>query len=314
MKLNIYLHRVIKMTKDFGILFVIKAVIAKLIYNDRKYSALLESQIYKLFKKEIDNIENAPLASANIERVWTMWWQGEDSLPEVLRLCYNSHKRYIIDQGIEYVMITQDNYRDYIELPEFIFKKVELGIISFTHLSDMFRVCLIEKYGGAWIDITVLLTSPIDRSIFTYDFWSVNMFGTDYTPQHLGQTITECRWAGFLLSANYPHSPLFKYIKNCQLSYWSRFNSPIDYFFTNLFIKVAFNKNEWVRKIISMIPVSNINMYYLQDCLNKEYDEKTWNLLCANTCMFKTTQKVSYLNQVNGEETLYFKLLNYYKK
>lgn len=314
MKINKCLDKVKGMTKNFGILFVIKAIVTKLFFDDKKYSALLEKQIYKLFKKEVDNIECVDSKSGNIERVWTMWWQGEDSLPEVLKICYNSHKKYIIDEGIEYVMITQDNYKDYIDIPEYVLKKVETGIISFTHLSDMLRVFLIEKYGGAWIDITVLLTSPIDRTIFKYEFWSVNLFGTDYIPMHLGQTITHCRWAGFLLSANHPHSPLFRYIKKCQLDYWSRFNTPIDYFFTNLFIKVAFKHCDKVREMICKIPINNINLYYLQASLNKEYDEKTWKTLCNDTCMFKTTQKVPYVYQVNGKDTLYFKLLNEFKK
>ncbi|MBQ2600045.1 hypothetical protein II582_01420 [bacterium] len=43
-------------------------------------------------------------------------------------------------------MLTQDNYKDYVKLPEFILKKVKEKKITITHLSDIIRMALLKEY------------------------------------------------------------------------------------------------------------------------------------------------------------------------
>ncbi|MBQ7073583.1 hypothetical protein IJM86_00620 [bacterium] len=44
------------------------------------------------------------------------------------------------------ILLTRDNYENYIKLPEFILQKVKKKEISITHLSDIIRMALLKEY------------------------------------------------------------------------------------------------------------------------------------------------------------------------
>lgn len=50
--------------------------------------------------------------------VWTMWWQGEDNLPEVVRMCHASVNRHRGNHPFR--IITRDNYQNFVSLPDYI--------------------------------------------------------------------------------------------------------------------------------------------------------------------------------------------------
>ena len=61
--------------------------------------------------------------------------------------------------------LTKNNFKQYIELPDYIEKKFEKGKISMAHFSDLLRISLLAKWGGMWIDSTALCT---DEDFFRY--------------------------------------------------------------------------------------------------------------------------------------------------
>ena len=237
-----------------------------------------------------------------------MWWQGEDALPEVLKICYNSHLKYIDSDKYQYTMITKDNYSDYVEVPEYITEKLNRGIISFTHFSDLLRVMLVRKYGGAWIDITLLMQAPLNPDIFNYTFYSFNQKGTSYIPCGFGQSITQCQWAGFFLCSSLPNSTLFCFLENCLIKYWKEFDYTIDYFLLNLIIRLGYLEVSSIQQAIDEIPQNNENLYGLQPLMNNPYKETIMSCLCSNTHFFKLTQKVNYKELEGKDKTLYNEL------
>ena len=88
--------------------------------------------------------------------IWCCWWQGEAQMPELVKMCHARLKQVIPASKAELHLITLDNYRDYVQLPEHIIKKFENKIITMTTMSDVLRFALLEKYGGYWLDATVL--------------------------------------------------------------------------------------------------------------------------------------------------------------
>lgn len=52
-------------------------------------------------------------------------------------------------------MIDNGNWRDYVELPEYIIQRWDKKQISPAHFTDLLRLQLLIKYGGTWIDATV---------------------------------------------------------------------------------------------------------------------------------------------------------------
>ena len=62
--------------------------------------------------------------------VWVCWWQGEDSMPELVKMCYARLKQVIDSEKMEIHLITLDNYKKYVTFPEHVTQKFEQKIIK----------------------------------------------------------------------------------------------------------------------------------------------------------------------------------------
>lgn len=87
--------------------------------------------------------------------IWVFWWQGELAMPPVIKECYKSILRNC--NGRTVVLLDQNNFKDYITLPDYILRKFYEGVISKTHFSDILRVGLLKEYGGMWIDAAIFV-------------------------------------------------------------------------------------------------------------------------------------------------------------
>jgi effector-binding domain-containing protein len=93
------------------------------------------------------------------KRAWTMWWQGVDAAPAIIRACLASQKKYM-PKDVEYVVLTKGNIKEYVEIPDDLLKKVDAGSISLNHLSDFIRSRLLYLRGGLWMDASIYLLEP----------------------------------------------------------------------------------------------------------------------------------------------------------
>ena len=115
------------------------------------------NKLRKKYKKKIQAFvseiekENYEQKKSNI--VWVCWFQGMEKAPDLVKKCFDSLKANLTNK--ELIVITEENYKDYITFPEFIEEKIVDGIITKTHLSDLLRLELLINYGGTWIDATV---------------------------------------------------------------------------------------------------------------------------------------------------------------
>lgn len=53
----------------------------------------------------------------------------------------------------------------YVDIPDYILQKYKQGKMTRTHLSDIVRLLLLSKYGGVWIDSTILLTNELPHYV-----------------------------------------------------------------------------------------------------------------------------------------------------
>ena len=117
----------------------------------------------KLIKKynhvlaEFDRNFDNNLKSELSRKVWICWFQGLDNAPYIVKKCYESVNLNLKDREI--ILITTDNMNQYVKFPDFVLAKWKKGIISNAHMADLLRLELLTKYGGLWIDATVLCTS-----------------------------------------------------------------------------------------------------------------------------------------------------------
>lgn len=212
-------------------------------------------------------------------RVWVCWYQGLDVAPEVVKKCCTSLRQHIKNREI--VLLTELNYRDYVRFPVYIEAKVEAGIISKTHMSDLLRLELLKKYGGTWIDATVLLTGDmpqymLDSELFLFQNLKPGLDGHCTRISNWFMTAEEGnRIISLTLALLY--------------EYWRRNNGLVDYYIFHDFFEIAIETypEEWKKAV----PFSNSSPHILLLRLFEQYDEQVWEAVKKQTVVHKLSYK-----------------------
>jgi hypothetical protein len=227
--------------------------------------------------------------------VWVCWWQGEDYMPEVVRICYRSLLRNAGGRHVN--LITKYNYKEYIDLPRFILDKAEAGIITLTHLSDILRVFLLSKYGGLWIDSTIFVTKPLPQSI-DYEIYTIKRRG-------ISLNIARNRWTSYFFYVK-NHSTLFEFLKRFLIVYIQNEEMFVDYFLLDHAITIAYNNIFEVRKLLHIIPYNNPRIIDMARYLNSAYTPSAFEKICSDTGFHKLTYKEQFYEYTqDGKLTFY---------
>ena len=96
----------------------------------------------KKYQKDV-RVKKKLKSEENIQKeyVWFCWLQGIENAPKLVQDCYASIKYWLKDNEI--IVITESNYKEYVEFPDYIIEKWKKGIITNTHFSDLLRIELI---------------------------------------------------------------------------------------------------------------------------------------------------------------------------
>lgn len=249
------------------------------------------------YKKFLNKLEYNKNTNEFSNKVWWCWFQGEENAPDLNRACLNSLKKNLFDREI--IVITDENYEQYIKLPQYIKEKYHKGIITKTHFSDILRTNLLVKYGGTWIDSSVLCTSYdrelFDKNLFVYQNWKT---GDD--------SIVASSW--FITSE--VNNPILKDTLNLLNEYWKKHNYLINYFLFHFFFAMATQKyNEQWRKVDRF---SNLPPHILQFELLENYSNKRFEQIENMASFHKLNQKLDF-SKCKGD-TNYDYIINKYLK
>lgn len=257
---------------------------------DKKYRAYITK-----FEKKYKHLSTKTYSTKN---VWICWLQGMENAPEVVQKCYKSVKENITDRQV--ILITEENYRTYIQFPSEIQRKIDTGVISGAHMTDLLRLELLTKYGGTWIDATVFCSS---NKIPNYMLDSDLFMFQSLKPGRDGHTNVISNW--FITAT--PNNKLLFLEKSLLYEYWKKNNSVIDYFIFHEFFSILINRypEEWNK----VVPFSNSTPHILLLRLFEEYDEKMWNIIKDQTPFHKLSYKFSQ-NDVKKSNTYYDAIIN----
>ena len=238
----------------------------------------------------------------DIPAIWTMWWQGTENLPDIVKICFSSVKKYC---GIHPVkVLTRENFRDYVNLPDYIFEKVDSGAMTLTHLSDITRFYLLYHYGGLWLDSTVYITNGIPESVFDAEYYSVKR---RLTPKSTG--VAQAKWTNFIHAAK-KGGILCGFVLDFFLEYWRTQEKLIDYFLIDYAVKIAYDELPECRKIIDAVPYVNYDMYFLESIMNREWSGELWEKVKSASNISKLNwRKPGRQKTLLGRETVYSHLL-----
>lgn len=87
--------------------------------------------------------------------IWTYW--DKKNLPEIVRLCQKNWKKFAPNYKINF--LNKEDVNDYVDLPEY------WRTLPPYRQSDIIRLKLLEKYGGVWMDASILLLTNPDNFI-----------------------------------------------------------------------------------------------------------------------------------------------------
>lgn len=215
---------------------------------------------------------------------WLLWFQGWDNVPEIVKKCSDSVKKYVGNRKIIY--LDEKNYTKYIDIPRDIKEMYKNGIISYAHYSDIIRLELLKKYGGLWLDATVLLTGELedfitDGSLFVYQFPKVGC-----TRLQAG-AVAISSWLIYAKSNNVIVEETLKLL----YLYWRKEKQVTNYFMIHFLFRIVINiyDEEWKK-----IPYfSNSNCFILENELNSPYDKKRMEQILKMSKIHKLTYKLN---------------------
>lgn len=252
----------------------------------RKYKKVLEA-----FDQEYD--EN--LNHENSKKVWVCWFQGMEKAPEIVKKCYASLQENLTDREI--ILITSDNMQDYVDFPDFILKKWEKGIITNTHMTDLLRLELLIRYGGTWIDSTVLCTR--ERGEIPDCFFDSNLFFYQtLKPGRDGHASVFSSW--YLTSCS--NNKILLAVRCLCYAYWQKNDQMVDYFLLHLFMSIVLEYYEESWK--SIPPACNSAPHMLLLRLFEPYNEEVYNFILGQTPFHKLSYKFTE-EQFNRKGTYY---------
>ena len=297
------IRKKIQMYKDFGFKVAFASFCSSAFrhpmavtrWKDKVLVNYLEKNYGYIIQKYKNSTKNDTQEPSNI--IWSIWWQGEENAPEVVKACFASVRRHCGDKIFK--VITEKNFRDYIELPEHIFKKVSDGVITLTHFSDILRMYLLSRYGGMWIDATIFTAADIPDEIFEAEYFSIK---TGFNPK--SYAVTMGRWASFLQAAH-KDSALCSFALECQLEFWKKHKIPIDYILIDYFFALAYQNFPEIKTMLDSVPLNNPEIEGLRPLLNSKWDEKKFAALTSSTTFFKLTWKHKFEKNISGSETFY---------
>ena len=229
--------------------------------------------------------------------VWICWLQGVEKAPKLVQVCYRSIQQHLQDR--EVVLLTEENIGQYVSLPDYIVKKYKEGIIPTAHYTDLLRLELLIKYGGTWMDATVLCTGGdypkelLDSDLFVY--------------QHLERGEYAFRGISNWFITSGADNWVLKELRDLLYRYWTDYNCVVNYYIFHLFFGMLMEKH--LDEAAKIPRYGNRVPHYLSRRMGDKYD-KAWMEELKEHCSF---HKLSYRlddKVLESKDTFYDVIIN----
>lgn len=281
--------------------------ISKILSIITKKTKYKEQAVISFLKRRlpIDNklIKNKNGASQPFNKViWTLWWQGETNAPKTVQITLERMKKVAERNAYKCVVLDQENIRNYVNIPEFVYEKLEREMISLQFFSDIVRLCLLAEYGGIWFDSTLFLHEEIDLSVFETEFTTIKITNAG---EEIKNNISRCRWTGFCLSAT-PSSRYVIFLRDFLLNYTAKNNFLIEYFLIDYAIYLLYEEDKEFKRVIDDMPlaIDNDNLFFFNHHGTEMFDAEKWQKLAIP--IIKTTYRFEKDEIVKGSYLNFF--------
>ena len=229
-------------------------------------------------------IEERPVENNDAnEKIFSLWLQGEDNAPPLVKACFRSIRRHCKQ---ELVVLDEKTVFDYITLPPEIMEKRRAGKIKNAHFADICRVELLYEHGGFWLDSTAFVTAPIPDWIVQQDFFvylAGDTVGFPYS--YMQNCFIRARKGAYLLDA----------WRAMMLDFWTHENHRFDYFMHQLLFKTLVLNDPRAKKYMNkMAHVDQDDTHAVWwKYADKPFDEQLFKILTAGAFFQKTNYRLA---------------------
>ena len=256
----------------------------------------LENELSDVIDKYKGNINCG--VKVNNAPIWVCWWTGIDTAPELVKQCVKSIYK---NAGLHPVnFIDQNNYTQYLDIPDYFLKKVNDTKIGLAHFADYIRVCLLQRYGGLWIDSTIFCSQEIPEDYFTKPFFTLK---SEY---RVSRYLSHYEWVTFCLGG-FKENVLYSFLKEAFENYWEKEESAIDYLFFDSLIFVAKKHIPFVNELMNSVEINTPHRDDLQQAFNDRLPaSEFWNVIKEDTALYKLSWRETYFEKtVDGMDSVY---------
>ena len=235
-------------------------------------------QKYKNIEEKGTKVENA--------LIWVCWWNGIEKAPPIVKQCIKS---IVKNSGAhKVIIISEDNYSDYISIPKDIYKRMKNGEMGLAHFADYLRVSLIEQYGGLWLDATIFCSETVAESYFRLPFFTLK------SPYKESKYASKYQWVTFCLGG-WKGNVFYSFMREAFEAYWSKNELAIDYLFFDYIILLARENCPYIKELMDQVPENTPHRDDLQAAMNACLPADSFkDVIKSDTSLYKLSWRESY--------------------
>lgn len=276
-------NKILKNFREVGFLGIkikMYSILENKFREDRHIYLGVKKRVSPFAHEEEKYVNNIPLHRVeNEDTIWVAWFQGEESMPELVKRCYKNLCEKEKNHRVR--LITDENLSQYVDFPAHIIEKRKRDVIRIQQYSDIVRTALLYQNGGIWIDATMWLTEEVPEKIWNQDFFMFSyLLGDGY---QIGSSQFIRANAG---------NQLLRTTLEWLYKYWERYDKMVSYYQWHFIIGEVFNSNDEYKKMIEKMPKYYAeNNHALQIAFFDSYDKDQWEYLKRLTFIHKLTYK-----------------------
>lgn len=280
--------KIIKEINDWGYVYVFTRYLKRILLRDVriKHEAVLR-YLERNYQDVIEKYKAIPLQKGIVLSsdcpIWVFWAQGEESMPPIVSACLNSIKRNADMHPVRF--LTMKNYRNYVDIPEYIVDKLYNKEISYTHFSDILRNALLFQCGGIWLDATIYMTGKLNG-------WNKAFYTLKQNSYDDHTYVSDYKWTGFCMGG-VAGNILNGFVYDMLLQYHRKENKLIDFFLIDYIIAVGYRNIPQIKELIDTVSYNNSNLYFLVNHWEESFDADAFNNITKDTNIFKTSYKIN---------------------
>jgi hypothetical protein len=170
-----------------------------------------------------------PAVTALDQPIFVYWGQGFDQAPPLVRACVEA----LEEANPNVHRLTDANIGYYVDVPDDLL--VALGGNK-THLSDLLRLLLLEKFGGVWVDGTCWVSEPL-RPHIEQALKQGSVFAFNYHGPYISSWLLAARRGSYAVHL----------WRAAMFLWWEKRGELIDYFLLHHFFEMLHHLDDRFR-------------------------------------------------------------------